>query len=425
MESHATRTRPVAVAPPAAAYDDSVAPIRVGISSAQHFWTFDLARQMERLGCLTHLYTGYPKWKVDGALRDKARTFPWVMATYEASARLGLHELHRKLQLFAASSFDDWTARGLEPCDVFHCVSLFGLKSYRAARDRYGALTVCDRASSHILFQDQILAEEYARWRVAYRPINPGVIERELAEYEICDWIAVPSEFVRRTFIEKGVGEDKLIKLPFGVDIDLFRQIPKHDETFRVIYVGNLTLRKGLPYILEAIAAPGLPPLELWLIGSIDPDVEPILAKYQKLYRYLGTVPRPELHKFYSQGSVFVLASIEEGLALVQAQAMACGLPVIATRNSGAEDLFSDGVEGFIVPIRSAEAIREKIVYLYENPAERERMAEAAKRRVRNLGGWDRYGEAAVAAYRERLAALRRAPLATDGAFQSAERLAS
>ena len=139
------------------------------------------------------------------------------------------------------------------------------------------------------------------------------------------------------------------------------------------------------------------------MIGSIDPDVRPLLAKYQDRFQHLGVIPRPELYKYYSQGSVFVIASIEEGLALVQAQAMACGLPVIATTNTGAEDLFSDGVEGFIVPIRSPEAIREKIVFLYEHPAVRDEMAEAAKRRVRHLGGWDRYGEKAAATYRERL----------------------
>ena len=384
--------------------NDRLRPIRVSISSAQHFWTFDLARQMERLGYLSRLYTGYPKWKVDGMLRGKARSFPWVMIPLVASGRMGMHGFQRRCQLPTARSFDGWTARSLEPCDVFHCVSLFGLKSHRVAKERYGALTVCDRGSSHILFQDQILAEEYARWRVPYRPINPGVVERELGEYEICDLVAVPSEFVRRTFVEKGVPDKKLVKLPFGVELELFRPAPKEDRVFRVIYVGNITLRKGLPYLLEAIAAPGLPPLELWLIGGVDPDVRPFLAKYRDRYRHLGTIPRPELYRYYSQGSVFVIASIEEGLALVQAQAMACGLPVIATTNTGAEDLFSDGVEGFIVPIRSPEAIREKIVFLYEHPEERNRMAEAARLRVGSLRGWGRYGELAAASYRERLA---------------------
>ena len=383
--------------------DERLRPIRVGISSAQHFWTFDLARQMERLGYLSHLYTGYPKWKVDRMLREKVRSFPWVMVPLAASGRLGMYGLQKRLQLPAARTFDDWTARSLEPCDVFHCVSLFGLKSHRVAKQRYGALTVCDRGSSHILFQDEILAEEYARWRILYRLVNRGVVERELGEYEICDLVAVPSEFVWRTFIEKGVPEKKLVKLPFGVDLELFRPIAKQDKVFRVIYVGNLTLRKGLPYLLEATAAPGAPPLELWLIGSVDPDIKPLLAKYKGRFRYMGVIARPELYKYYSQGSVFVLASIEEGLALVQAQAMACGLPVIATTNTGAEDLFSDGVEGFIVPIRSPEAIREKIVFLYEHPAIRDEMAEAAKLRVSSLRGWDRYGGLAAAAYLQRL----------------------
>ena len=96
-----------------------------------------------------------------------------------------------------------------------------------------------------------------------------------------------------------------------------------------------------------------------------------------------------------------VLASVEEGLAQVQAQAMACGVPVIATTNTGAEDLFADGVEGFIVPIRSPEAIREKIEWMMDNPALRDQMANAALERVKNLGGWNQYGERVELVYRE------------------------
>jgi len=114
-------------------------------------------------------------------------------------------------------------------------------------------------------------------------------------------------------------------------------------------------------------------------------------------------VARGDLHKHYSQASVLVLPSIQEGLALVQAQAMACGVPVIASENTGAADLFSDGVEGFIVPIRDARAIREKILALYENPAMREQMGEAALARVRKIGGWDDYGVRAADYYRQAL----------------------
>lgn len=93
-----------------------------------------------------------------------------------------------------------------------------------------------------------------------------------------------------------------------------------------------------------------------------------------------------------------------KGLATVQGQAMACGLPVIATTNTGGEDLFTDGVEGFVVPIRSPEAIREKVLYLYEHPEVREEMSRAALQRVQQLGGWNDYGERMVATYEQALA---------------------
>jgi glycosyltransferase involved in cell wall biosynthesis len=92
---------------------------------------------------------------------------------------------------------------------------------------------------------------------------------------------------------------------------------------------------------------------------------------------------------------------VEEGLALVQAQAMACGVTVIATTNTGAEDLFTDGVEGFIVPIRSPEAIREKLQWMMDNSELHDQMARAALERVESLGGWDRYGECVESVYKE------------------------
>mgnify|MGYP001617212124 CR=1 FL=1 len=106
-----------------------------------------------------------------------------------------------------------------------------------------------------------------------------------------------------------------------------------------------------------------------------------------------------ELYLYYSQGSVFVIASTEEGLALVQAQAMACGLPVIATTNTGAEDLLSDGVEGFIVPIRDSDAIAERIAQLLSRPDDWEMMAQAALKRVAAIGGWDSYRHKVLSAY--------------------------
>ena len=385
-----------------------MAMMKVSVGSAGRFHTFDLARQLYRSGCLTTLYTGYPRWKVDGLPRDKVRTFPWVMGPVTVAARLGLHGLREWLNYWVVESFDRWVASRLEPCEVYHCLSSFGVQSHRAARERYGALTVCDRGSSHILYQDEVLAEEHARWGIPYRAIDRRLVDRELQEYEFCDRIFVPSSFVYRSFVQKGVPETKLVKIPYGVDLSLFRAVPKEDDVFRVIYVGALSLRKGIPDLLEAMCSLRLPRFEVWLIGSCLPEARPFLRKWEGRYRYLGVIPRKDLYRYYSQGSLFVIASVEEGLALVQAQAMACALPVIATTNTGAADLFTDGVEGFIVPIRDPAAIQEKVLYLYEHPEIREEMARAALRRVRSLGGWETYGSSIVTAYDEALKARER-----------------
>jgi glycosyltransferase involved in cell wall biosynthesis len=377
--------------------------MRVCIGSAGRFHAFDLARQMDRLGHLTRLYTAYPRWKVDGLPREKVSTFSWLMVPAAAYARVCRTCVPREIDWMVIDTFGSWVARRLEACDIFHSLSSYGLRAHRVARQRYGALTVCDRGSSHILYQDEILAEEHSLWKVPYRRIDPRVVERELKEYEECDLITVPSDFAYRTFVEKGVAKEKLRLVPYGVDLSLFRPVPKRDKIFRVIYVGALSLQKGIPYLLQAVGPLRLPDFELWLIGGLDPEIKPILERHAGSFRYLGPIPRTKLFSYYSQGSIFVMPSIQDGLALVQAQAMACGLPIIATTNTGASSLFTDGREGFIVPVRDPEAIREKIVYLYEHPDLRDAMARAARACVQELGGWDEYGNHMLSLYEDAL----------------------
>jgi len=379
--------------------------VRVCVASAGRFHAFDLARQMARLGHLDQLYTAYPRFKVDGLPPDKVSTFPWLMGPAMFAARLGFAGLQDRLNMSTIETFDRWMAARLEPCGVFHCLSQFGTYSHRTARERFGALCVCDRGSAHILYQDEILRDECARMGAPYAGPDPRLVARELAEYDFCDLIALPSRFSMQSFVEHGVPREKLRLVPYGVDLDMFRPLAKTDKVFRVIYAGAISIRKGVSYLLEAVAGARIPGLETWLVGNVDPEMRPVLARYEGSFRHVPAVARQRLPEYYAQGSVFVIASIEEGLALVQAQAMACGLPVIATTNSGAEDLFTDGVEGFIVPIRDAEALREKIVFLYEHPEARERMAAAALDRVRSLGGWDDYGDRMAACYQGALAA--------------------
>src|SRR5262249_34808044 len=157
--------------------------------------------------------------------------------------------------------------------------------------------------------------------------------------------------------------------------------------------VGTLNVRKGVPYLLDATSALRFPHAELAFRGAETSETSRLLSAYT------GTIPmrlvppqaRHAMSGLFSQASVFVLPSIEDGFGLVIGQAMACGVPVIATTSTGGPELIDDGVSGFLVAPRDSSAIRERLTFLYEHPDVRQRMGEAARAKIVGLGGWRAY----------------------------------
>jgi glycosyltransferase involved in cell wall biosynthesis len=280
-------------------------------------------------------------------------------------------------------------------CDVFHGWNGKCLRSLQEAK-RQGAITVVERASSHILTQMKLVLEEYETYGIKDEPDPPGAIARCLEEYETADYITVPSQFVYDSFLENGFERDKLLLLSFGVDAERFRPVRKEDNVFRLLFVGRLTLRKGIQYLLEAWSKLDLKNAQLLLVGSLDKNLRPLIERYRekKNIELSGFLRNPV--KVFNSASAFVCPSIEEGSALVTYEAMACGLPVIATVNSGS--LVRDGKEGFLIPIRDVEVLKERIAFLYENEEKRREMGKASRERVSNYT-WDGYGDKLVKAY--------------------------
>jgi alpha-maltose-1-phosphate synthase len=379
--------------------------MNVTVFTLGRFHHFDLSRQMVRLGHGLALLTSNPQSKVDPDMRPFSKTRPQFRIPYAIGCRLGLGPHLYWLDELLLKDLAKWAERSvdLQWTDVCHAQEGTGPRAGRWAKEN-GKLWICDRGSTHILAQRKILVEEHNLWQVPPPRFSADRLERCVAEYEQAHAITVPSRFVKRSFIENGIADERVFVCPYGVDLSEFRPGVKLDEKFRVIYVGQITVRKGIGYLLQAVeplAKKGR--VELWLVGEVDSQVQSILDRYRSVFEYKGVCPRKDLWQLYSQASVLVLASVEEGLALVQAQAMACGVPVIATANTGAEDLFTDGVEGFIVPIRDPGAIREKLEWMIENNELRNEMAAAALRRVKSLGGWNQYGECVESVYRELL----------------------
>jgi len=173
--------------------------------------------------------------------------------------------------------------------------------------------------------------------------------------------------------------------------------VPQPDTKFRAIFVGQLLVRKGLKYLLEAWARLNLHNAELLLVGNLMDEVRSTVTSYlaRPDVRHLGFVPDPVAA--YSSATVFVFPSVDEGSAKVTYEAMACGLPVIVTPNAGS--LAIDGEDGFIVPIRSVEALMEKLLFFYENREAAHVMGKTARRHIETYT-WDAYETNLIATYR-------------------------
>lgn len=214
-------------------------------------------------------------------------------------------------------------------------------------------------------------------------------LERKEQEIQLADHIFVPSSFVQNSLLEAGVKSEKISVIPFGAPIDYFNPKPKKDNLFRALFVGRIAPRKGVHYLLQAWRELQLHEAELLLVG-INDFPEGWLNQYIDIIRYLKSVPHSSLNEYYSAASVLVFPSLVEGLALVQLEAMACGIPIITTPNAGGSDIVTDGVEGFVVPIRDLEVLKEKLEWCYRHPQELAEMGRAARRKAEQLT-WDLY----------------------------------
>ena len=332
------------------------------------------------------------------------KTFPWPYLITQAFQRANL--IHQaQANAWFSESYDRATLRWVNNCDVFHFVSGMGLRGAKKVK-KSGGLIICDVRIAHVKFEEEILRNEYDEWGIRFETRVKDFSDRITAEYALADRIIAPSNFVAETFTRQGIDREKMDVVPYGVEITRFKMEPDHEnkfkrdeeEHFRVLFVGSITLRKGVHHLLEAFDHLNIPASELIILGRDDRQLGGMIENKAKnpRVRFPGSVPQLELRKFYEDASVFVLPSLCEGSAMVIYEAMAAGLPVITTPNAGS--IVRDGVDGFIVPVRDPGALEEKIIWMYEHPKERIEMGQCAAERVKEFT-WERYGERLAQVY--------------------------
>lgn len=384
--------------------------MKITLLSFTRFIMYDQAEQLEKRGWLYKIITNYPKFKVEEFCIPKKRIISllytgvlhrlWMKYGHKLSI-----ESSDKLMCYLHNYFSKQSARYIKNNeDIIIGLSSYCYEGLIKAKEQ-DSIAIVDHGSLHLKSETEVLKKEYDKYDIPLEErsfAQDWIIKKQDSEFAIADYIFLGSKLAKKTFLEQGYDDKKLIVNNYGVNLNSFRKVAKKDTAFRIVYCGGLNIRKGVHYLLKAFNELSLSNVELWLIGANeikDPALLSVIEKmninFENIY-FRGSFPQNELYKEFSQGSIFVFPSLADGFALVVVQALACGLPVVVTDTTGAKDFVTDGENGYIIPSQNIKAIKEKILYLYQSPNVVKSMSEQALLSVQRGVSWNAYGKRLV-----------------------------
>ena len=273
--------------------------------------------------------------------------------------------------------------RRIRPAVVV-CYDTGALEIFEAARS-VGALRLLDQTTAHMTRA----AASYRAAGIRYE-VPERLFEVARAETRAADAIVTPSQYALDSLVDIGVPADRVIVLPYGVDLQRFRPAEGRDArsgVVRALYVGGITQRKGVHFVVEAVRRLQDPRLRLDLVGREGGDTSWLPRGDDAIVLH---APRPhrEIPPMYQQADFFVQMSLHESSAMTIFEALASGLPVITSPNSGS--VVRDGIEGFVIPPGDVEALMDRMTRLTDDALLRARMGRAARERAESFG-WEAY----------------------------------
>lgn len=293
--------------------------------------------------------------------------------------------------------FDGHVARRLQRIDVDAVYAYEGgaLQTFSQAT-RLGIKTLYELPSSYWPREKDLLSEE-AEHNPEFAGLIPALqdppthLQRKDEELGLADYVFVPSCHVKQSL--SGAFPDERIRvIGYGCPLPLPRPHKPNPQEARgplkVLFVGALIQRKGISYLLEAIDMLDTE-VHLTLVGQrFRPNVRVDEACHR--WRWFSTLPHPEVLNLMQESDVLILPSLTEAFGLVVTEALACGLPVIVTPNTGASEIIRDGREGYVVPIRRADIIASRLQTLH---SDRELLVEMSRQAQLTAAqnSWERY----------------------------------
>lgn len=324
-------------------------------------------------------------------------SFDWlgirsVLVLQRARGSVERERLHADIN---ARFADHILSYGFGSADAVWGFNTASLELFEAAKDQ-GIQCILEQTILPKKLERKLLREismAWPGWQLGQDiGLGEGLMEkREAGEWELADQILAGSKFVADGLIECGVPKSKIRVIPYGVSSTNFRPNfnSKPEGPLRVLFAGEVGLRKGTPYLLEALRRIGPDKVQARFAGGVALNRNRI-APYSEVACFLGHVPRSEMPELFQWAQVFILPSIVEGSAAATYEALMTGLPVIATRNAGT--IIQDDVDGFIVPVANVEALVDTISSYADDPDLYARHAAGAVL-ARERAGLQRYGD--------------------------------
>lgn len=328
--------------------------------------------------------------QIVGLLSQFIVRFPSCASLYK-ELRKGL------FKYFAKQTANDISRRKTEIVWTFDS---FSLAIYKAL-GRYHAdvIIILDMASTAAPVIQRIIAEEQSKgltfshtYEFNKSMYSDEQIENYKEEFKYADYFLSPSDWVTRSLIESGIPSTKILYLPHGVDVNKFQ--PKSDsyvpnKKLRFLFVGRVEAAKGIDYLFEAFKQMQNIEIELQVVGSTFSWNDEV-CNYSPNINVLGLKRNEEMPAVYANADVYILSSLWEGSSLSLLEAMASGMPIIASSHSAAPEIVHDGVEGFVYDPYNIEQLKRCVRWYVDNKDSIKNMGIAARKKAEQYT-WDKY----------------------------------
>jgi glycosyltransferase involved in cell wall biosynthesis len=358
--------------------------MKIVISSGGKFHSFDLVKSLIKSYEVT-FFSSYPEYYLKKFINNKNNFTYHAIILKEILQRVFLKILRN---FFFKFSIDHYVNRIYEFLVIKKIKKIKNIKvfigwsgfSYNTFKNlEYFTIKVLERGSTHIIHQNRIIKDLYSSLGLKNTPISLKIIEKELKEYNLADYIITSSTFSKKTFINNNISENKIFHIPYGCDINHFypkkNSFKKKNKNFKILFVGEVSFRKGAHILLKSYRElfKKNKNIQLSIVGNVNNIFKNYinLNKHQFEFENVNFVKSQnyfDLPNFYNQSDIFVLPSFEEGLAIVNLQALSCNTPIISTPNSGCEDLIENNKHGIVIEPNNIDNLTRELQKCIDNP---------------------------------------------------------